>query len=693
MGNTGKRDSRYDILFEPVKIGPKTAPNRFYQVPHCNGMGFRWPQTMAEMRGIKAEGGWGVVCTEECEIHPSSDLSTYTLMRLWDDSDLPTHELMVSKVHEHGALAGIQLVQNGISSPNRLSRVAPMAPSSIMIKDSDPYQARAMSKQDIRNVRQWHRDAVIRAKKAGYDIVYVYAAHTMTLLTHFLSSHYNHRSDEYGGSLENRARLMKEILEETMEVANNDIAVAVRYAVHDAEGDDELRYDEEGRAVVEMFANIPDLWDVNVTPWEHDSKPSRFSSEGAQEPFISFVKSVTDKPVVGVGRFTSPDTMLSQVKRGVLDLVGAARPSIADPFLPNKIDEGREDEIRECIGCNICITADFYAVPMRCTQNPTMGEEWRKGWHPEKIPVAGSDDRVLVIGAGPAGLESALALARRGYDVALAEANSELGGRVLLETRLPGLNEWKRVIDHRTYLLSQMANVQSYVDSPLGAEEVLEFGFERVVIATGARWRDDGVGRTNRHAVNFDDSANIISVNDLLLDQVTVSGKVVVFDDDLYYLASAIAEKLQQDGCEVTYVTPATQVADYSVATLEQFMVQQRLLNAGVELVCARNLTGGDAGSATLACIYTGKETRIEADSIIPVTARNPQNQLTLALEARADEFGDYGIKSVEEIGDCFAPGTIAMAVYSGHQYARQLDNPVDQKLGFKRENYPPVIS
>ena len=109
------RDPRYDILFEPVKIGPKTAPNRFYQVPHCNGMGHRWPQSMAAMRGVKAEGGWGVVCTEECEIHPTSDLSGLTLMRLWDDSDLPTHELMVEKVHAHGSLAGIQLVHNGIS--------------------------------------------------------------------------------------------------------------------------------------------------------------------------------------------------------------------------------------------------------------------------------------------------------------------------------------------------------------------------------------------------------------------------------------------------------------------------------------------------------------------------------------------------------------------------------------------------
>lgn len=685
------RDSNHDILFEPVKIGPRTARNRFYQVPHCNGMGHRWPQTMAAMRGMKAEGGWGVVCTEECETHPNSDLSGIPLMRLWDDSDLPTHELMVQKVQAHGSLAGIQLVQNGISAPNRLSRISPLAPSPNMIKDLDPIQGRAMSKDDIADVRRWHRDAVMRAKKAGYDIVYVYAGHTMTLLTHFLSSHYNHRTDEYGGSLENRARLFREVLEETMEVANNEIAVAVRYAVHDADGDDELRFDEEGRAVVEMLANVPDLWDVNVTPWESDSMPSRFGEEGGQEPFISFVKSVTDKPVVGVGRYTSPDRMAGLIKKGILDFVGAARPSIADPFMPTKIDEGRADEIRECIGCNMCITADFFGVPLRCTQNPTMGEEWRKGWHPEKIAPAGSQDKVLVVGGGPTGLEAALALGKRGYEVILAEADETLGGRVLHESKLPGLSEWKRVIDYRTYTLNQMPNVQTYVESPLSADDILEYGFEHVAMATGATWRIDGVGRSNRHAISVEPGANMISPDDIIRGAKT-EGRVVVFDDEHYYLASAIAEKLQAAGAQVTYVTTATQVSEWSINTLEQFHIQQRLIEAGIEIVVARNLVKAAKGTATLACIYSGRENEIDADAIIPVTSRDIRNGVVLDLQKRSGEFGDFGIKSIEEIGDCFAPGTIAMATYAGHQYARQLDNPVCQKTAFKRENYQPQV-
>src|SRR5581483_8643215 len=231
----------------------------------------------------------------------------------------------------------------------------------------------------------------------------------------FLSRRYNERTDEYGGSLANRVRLLRELIEDTKDAVGDSCAVPVRLCVDELIGATGICAEEEGREVVDMLAELPDLWDVTVSDWSNDSVPSRFGEEAGQESYVAFVKRVTRKPVVGVGRFTSPDTMVRQIRQGILDMIGAARPSIADPFLPKKIEEGRLDEIRECIGCNICVASDMSYTPIRCTQNPTMGEEWRRGWHPEIIPAKGSTDRILVVGAGPAGLECAVALGKRGY--------------------------------------------------------------------------------------------------------------------------------------------------------------------------------------------------------------------------------------------------------------------------------------
>ncbi|HKQ95035.1 MAG TPA: NAD(P)-binding protein, partial [Aestuariivirgaceae bacterium] len=447
------RNPNYDILFEPVRIGPVTAPNRFYQTPHATGMGYMRPRSAAALREIKAEGGWGVVNTEYCSIHPSSDDSPHAFVSLWDEDDVRSLARTAEAIHRHGSLAGVELWHGGFHSNNRLTREALLAPSDRPAHYVQPMGARAMDAEDIRNFRQWQKRAALRAKEAGFDIVYVYAGHGY-LPFQFLSPRTNRRSDAYGGSLENRARLITEMIVDTKEAVGSTCAVAVRLAVDELSGPQGITHDGEAREIVALLAELPDLWDVNVAgSLGDDSKSSRFSSEGFQEDYVAFVKPLTSKPVVGVGRFTSPDTMVSQIRRGILDLIGAARPSIADPFLPRKIDEGREDEIRECIGCNICRAANNEAVPLRCTQNPTIGEEWRRGWHPERVGEAPVKDRVLIVGGGPAGLECALTLGRRGVPVMLAEAQRDLGGRVRREASLAGLNQWIRVRDYREHML------------------------------------------------------------------------------------------------------------------------------------------------------------------------------------------------------------------------------------------------
>jgi len=675
------RDPRYDILFEPVQIGPVTARNRFYQVPHCNGMGYRDPSGEAYMRRVKAEGGWAVVCTEQVEIHPTSDIGPFIELRLWDDQDLPALTRISEKIHEGGALAGIELAHNGLNSPNLISREPPLGPQNLPVVswNYDPVQAREMTKADIADMRYWHREAVRRSLQAEYDIVYVYAGHAIGGLHHFLSRRYNNRSDEYGGSIENRARLLREILEDTREVCDGKAAVACRISVDELLGDEGITR-AEIEDVIGTLGEHPDLWDFVLGSWEDDSVTSRFGPEAEQEPYVRGLKALTTKPVVGVGLFTSPDMMVHQVKTGVLDLIGAARPSIADPFLPRKIETGNLEDIRECIGCNICVSGDFTMSPIRCTQNPTMGEEFRRGWHPEKIRKKSSDSTVLVVGAGPAGLEAARSLGNRGYTVSLAEATRALGGRVARESKLPSLSAWIRVVDYREQQICKLDNVEVFMQSEMTADDIIDNEFNHVVVATGAHWRHDGVGRWHTKPMEIAEGAEVLSPDEIMTGARPRGQRVVVFDDDHYYMGGVVAELLAKEGLDVTLITPAAHVSQWTTNTLEVARIRKRVIRAGIDVRTNTAVTSVTPDGVRTACVYTGDEGAVNADSVVMVTARLPHDRLYQELLGRKSEWADADLLSVRAIGDAWAPATIAAAVWSGHRYAEELDEP--QPLG-----------
>ncbi|WP_182376716.1 FAD-dependent oxidoreductase [Nocardioides sp. WS12] len=676
----------YDVLFEPVKIGPLTTKNRFYQVPHCNGMGYRDPSAQAAMRKIKAEGGWSVVCTEQVEIHATSDIAPFIELRIWDDQDLPALKRIADAIHEGGGLAGIELAHNGMNAPNQISRETPLGPGHLPVAPDTiaPIQARAMSKQDIDDLRRWHRNAVRRSIEAGYDIVYVYGAHGYSGVHHFLSKRYNQRTDEYGGSLENRMRLLRELLEDTIdECAGRDVAVACRITVEEEIDGGITREDIEG--VLRELGELPDLWDFAMGSWEGDSVTSRFGPEGQQEEYVAGLKKLTTKPVVGVGRFTSPDAMVRQIKAGILDLIGAARPSIADPFLPNKIRDGRQNLIRECIGCNICVSGDLTMSPIRCTQNPSMGEEWRRGWHPENIRPKSSDSRVLVVGAGPSGLEAARALGVRGYDVALIEARRSLGGRVAQESLLPGLSAWNRVTEYREAALAELPNVEIFRESPMTADDVVESGFGHVLVATGSTWRTDGVARFHTTPLPIAEGAQVLGPDDLFAGHLPTGKKVVVYDDDHYYLGGLVAELLASKGYDVSLVTTASQVSAWTNNTFEVNRIQRRLIEKGVARITDHAVVRVGVGGVEVKDVYAGQIREIECDAVVMVTARLPREELYLDLVGRRDA-GE--LLSVRGIGDAWAPGTIAAAVWSGRRAAEEFDVvlPSNDVVPFRRE-------
>jgi dimethylamine/trimethylamine dehydrogenase len=459
--------------------------------------------------------------------------------------------------------------------------------------------------------------------------------------------------------------------------------VACRICVDELVGADGLER-AEIEELLGRLGELPDVWDFMVGDWDFDSLTARFGDECYQEPYVRGLKALTSKPVVGVGRFTSADTMVRMIREGVLDMIGSARPSIADPFLPNKIREGRWEDIRECIGCNICVASDWTISSLRCTQNPTVGEEWRRGWHPERIRAKQSNAKVLVVGAGPAGLEAAMSLGRRGYDVVLAEAAPrELGGRVTLEARLPGLAAWIRVLDYRLAQLRRLRNVEIARGSSVTTEEVLRFDFDHVAVATGARWRTDGVGRASLHPLPIADGLDVLTPDDLLRGALPAGEQIVIYDDDHYYMGGVLAELLAGKKKQVTIVTPEPLVSAWTTNTMEQRRIHARLAQAGITITLAHVLRAAGPDGIRLQCAYTEHEASVAADCLVLVTARLPNDELLTEITAAGRG------PTAKAIGDALAPGTIANAVWDGHRYAQELDDPVAQdrdQVPFRRE-------
>ena len=666
-------DPRHAILFEPVAVGPKVLPNRFYQVPHASGFGSRRPQAQAAFRAIKAEGGWGGVCVEYSPVSADTEEAPFIAADLRDRRDADALRITVDALHAHGALAGVELFHGGATSNNVLARLPRLAPSQSAASAKWGSVPRTMTLDDIERVQQDFVSAARHARDVGFDIVYVYGAHGY-LLTQFLSTATNHRTDAYGGSLSNRARFHAETLERVRDAIGEDCAIATRICIDGRDGVPGIHVDDMLEFVA-LVDPLVDLFDVIVGSWPEDSGTSRYYAEGHQLPWSSRVREATLKPIVGVGRYTNPDQMAQVIRSGAFDLIGAARPAIADPFLPRKIAEGRLSDIRECTGANVCILREEGFGQIGCVQNATAGEEFRRGWHPEQFPPALDAERaVLVVGAGPAGMECALVLGRRGFAaVHLVDDRAEIGGRLTWTRRLPTLGEWGRITDWRVTQLAALDNVEVITGRRLSAADVLDYGASTVVIATGSHWSSDGSQPGRAEPIS--PGRALLTPESIMAGSRPAGPSVIVYDCDGYYVAPGICEVLAGEGFQVHLVTTHPVISPLSDGTLEGRMLRQHLHDKGITMTTAVTLHEWNDGRVWGVDQF-GDPYDTACDDLVLVTHQVVDDELYQSLTADPAALAAAGIDAVHLIGDASSPRWISEAVFDGHRLAREIDLP-----------------
>jgi dimethylamine/trimethylamine dehydrogenase len=699
------RNPQHDILFDSIALGPKRMRNRFWQTSHCAGPGSERPGAQAHLRGMKAEGGWGVVFTEFCSIHPEADEYPYTSARIWDDGDVRNLGYLCDVAHRHGSLAGIQLWYSGGNAPSLESREIGRSPTQWL---SPLFSTRSvygyeMDEDDIRAVISMYVEAAKRAEQAGFDILEVSAGDD-TLPIQFLEPRFNRRTDGWGGSFENRSRFFIELLHALKQALGACCAITTRFEMDTLHGPEGVEAHEDAVRLLERFRHEGVVDGValkigDYAEWGEDAGASRFRKSGWMTPFIKQGKSILGEgiPVVGNGRLTSPDDMVALIHAGVLDIIGAARPSIADPFLPTKISEGRLADIRECIGCNICVSKFQQGGQIMCTQNVTIGEEYRRDWHPERFTQATQPCSVLVVGAGPAGMECARVLGERGYTVHLRDADRELGGHWRHVATLPRLAEWARVIAYRQ---AQLAKLKKQVEVHLGvgrmsADDVLGYGADRVVIATGAHWSADGRGANYGPIPGADATlAHVLTPMQVIAGKAVPGRRVLVLDGDGHFMGITLAELMANQGKEVTYVCDAADVAEYGAFTMEAGNNKRMLFEKRIKTYTNHWVDAIEPGRVRLSYLYkfgpdllgptsgavprrdNGGEFDLEIDAVILVTSRYSDTGLWREMKARKAEWAGNGIEDVYRVGDCKAPTQLNQALWDAHRLAREFDSP-----------------
>jgi len=657
------------LLFSPLRIGPVTAPNRIVCGAHFTQ--FVEPATTVGEPGFygtrygrylgeRAVGGAGVVIAGQAQVHPTTAYQMRNNAIAWDEAAVPHFEEVTAPVHEHGALAFLQLAHNGGVNDGTWSKLPVWAPSPVANYNEPP---KALEHDDIREVVEYFGRSAANAAAGGFDGIEVHGAHGY-LIHEFLSPKHNHRTDEYGGSLENRMRFCVEVLEAVRGAVGDDVAVGLRLV-----GDEEQR-DGSGLTADDAAEIAARLEDAALVDFLNIS--IGVSGVGMVRPLYAphllgvyaahtVKKALRDTPVFAVHRILTPDEAEGILERGEADAITLVRALIADPDWGVKARTGADDTIRWCTGCNQgCYGNLIQSLPINCVTNPAVGRESELGRG--TLQPAARTKRVVVVGGGPAGLEAAWVAAARGHDVTLLEHGHELGGKIRLAQQLPGREELADFADWRAGECERQG-----VDVRLGVEanvdDVVSLEPDAVVVATGGRATTAGASKFHPMPVPGSEQPFVLDHERALVDADHLDGRVVILDVVGHIEAIGLGELLAAGGAEVTVACPLPMPMLLDPETMAAAL--PRMARAGARWRPNTAMVSIGDHEATLIDTLSLTMDTVPVDSVVIRTHGVPNDDLYFGLQSRVPE--------VVRVGDAVAVRPADRAIFDGHRAGRAL--------------------
>jgi 2,4-dienoyl-CoA reductase-like NADH-dependent reductase (Old Yellow Enzyme family) len=669
---------RYPHVFDPIRLGPVEIPNRIYMAPHglpldtpIPGLGSHGEPSAehAFYFAERAAGGTGLIFHSTL-LGPFADIANYIHATPGIDEAIPSYAKVAELVHDQGAkiMAEIWYLPWVQHKWDALGPSAPsLAPSATPFFDGTiPATMYKMNEYDIQHVVEAHGKAAAGLRSAGYDGVELHLSHG-SLLEYFLSGHHNHRDDQYGGSVENRCRIILQALESTRAAAGPDMAVGVRMnadqMLPNGFGEDEARTILE-RLTASSFLDFVDL-DISVEPeQQHLTTTGYLERELHNLERIQRVgPAVKPLPLLATpGRLTGIDRAEQMLADGTADMVGIVRGLIAEPQLVKNAESGSEHRSRICIGANHCIHNNAASQGWGCAINPVAGREerWRE---PGEREQRGDAMNVVVVGAGPAGLEAARISAQRGHNVTLLEREPWIGGALRLWGSIPGRSSVLSLPSWFAARLTELnVDIRTGVDANVSAIAALKP--DVVIIATGARYETTGVSGRFPAPIPGHAHTLVHRPEPILRGEVELRGKVFVLDEEGLHTGVGVAEVAAASGAVVEFITsfpmPGMNIGH------DMPYVFPRFRNAGIAFSPLTTVTQIESDRLTLTHTITGEE-RVVSDvaALVLTTYRQPRSELV-------DPLADVA-RYVYVIGDALAPRTLREATYEGHRFGRAI--------------------